>query len=53
MVDNKITGFAMLDENPARNIIESFMVAANASMARFLRARNSLCVRRIVRTPKR
>jgi exoribonuclease-2 len=53
VVDNKITGFAMLEENPARNIIESFMVAANASMARFLRARNSLCVRRIVRTPKR
>ncbi len=53
VVDNKITGFAMLEENPARNIIESFMVAANAAMARFLRARNSLCVRRIVRTPKR
>jgi VacB/RNase II family 3'-5' exoribonuclease len=53
VVDNKITGFAMLQENPARNIIESFMVAANVAMARFLRDRNSLCVRRIVRTPKR
>lgn len=53
VVNNKITGFAMLEENPARNIIESFMVAANVAMARYLRARNSLCVRRIVRTPKR
>jgi len=53
VVNNEITGFAMLDDNPARNIIESFMVAANTSMARYLRARNSLCVRRIVRTPKR
>jgi VacB/RNase II family 3'-5' exoribonuclease len=53
VVGNQITGFAMLEENPARNIIESFMVAANESMARFLRARKSLCVRRIVRTPKR
>jgi exoribonuclease-2 len=53
VVNNHITGFAMLDQNPARDIIESFMVAANVAMARFLRARNSLCVRRIVRTPKR
>jgi exoribonuclease-2 len=53
VVENEVTGFAMVEENEARNIIESFMVAANAAMARFLRARNSLCVRRIVRTPKR
>jgi len=53
VVNNKISGFAMLEDNPARNIIESFMVAANVAMARYLRAKNSLCVRRIVRTPKR
>jgi len=53
VVNNSITGFAMLEQNPARDIIESFMVAANAAMARFLRARKSLCMRRIVRTPKR
>lgn len=40
-------------ENPARDIIESFMVAANVSIARFLRARQSPCLRRVVRTPKR
>jgi VacB/RNase II family 3'-5' exoribonuclease len=53
LVNNQVTGFAMLKDNAARNIIESFMVAANVAMARFLRAKNSLCVRRIVRTPKR
>ncbi len=53
VVENKITGFAALEENAARNIIESFMVAANVAMARYLRAQNALSVRRIVRTPKR
>lgn len=53
VVDNNVHGFAMIEENPARDIIECFMVAANVAMARFLRERNSLCVRRIVRTPKR
>lgn len=40
-------------ENPARDIIESFMVAANVAMAQYLRAHNSPCIRRVVRTPKR
>jgi exoribonuclease-2 len=53
VVDNKITGFGIVEQNAARDIIECFMVAANVAMASFLRARNSLCVRRIVRTPKR
>src|SRR6266850_5636232 len=37
----------------ASDIIESFMVAANVSMARFLRQKRSLSIRRIVKTPKR
>ena len=53
LIDNEVKGFAMLQANPARDIIESFMVAANVAMARFLKSSNSLCVRRIVRTPKR
>jgi exoribonuclease-2 len=53
IVNNNVHGFAMLADNPARQIIESFMVAANVAMARFLRARHCLCIRRIVRTPKR
>ncbi|MGH9593678.1 MAG: ribonuclease catalytic domain-containing protein, partial [Bryobacteraceae bacterium] len=50
---NQLPRFETLEENPARDIIESFMVAANVAMAEFLRSRNSLCLRRIVRTPKR
>lgn len=53
VVNNTVTGFNKIDMNPARNIIESFMVAANEAMARYLRERKFLCVRRIVRTPKR
>lgn len=37
----------------AQDIIESFMVAANVAMARFLAEKSSLSIRRVVRTPKR
>ncbi|HZM05232.1 MAG TPA: RNB domain-containing ribonuclease [Candidatus Saccharimonadales bacterium] len=53
IVNNEIKRFENMQSNPARDIIENFMVAANEAMARFLRDRNSLCLRRIVRTPKR
>jgi exoribonuclease-2 len=51
--DNQVQNFAILQENSARDIIESFMIAANVAMARYLRAKNSPCLRRVVRTPKR
>lgn len=53
VADNQVKGFAIVQENPARDIIESFMIAANVAMAGFLRSRNTLCLRRVVRTPKR
>jgi VacB/RNase II family 3'-5' exoribonuclease len=53
VVNNAVRGFAITRDNPARDLIESFMVAANVAMAEFLRARNCLCLRRVVRTPKR
>jgi len=53
VVNNSIRGFAVIRDNPARDLIESFMVAANVAMAEFLRSRNCLCMRRVVRTPKR
>jgi exoribonuclease-2 len=53
VVNNNVSGFAFERENPARDIIENFMVAANVAMAGFLRARNAPCLRRVVRTPKR
>jgi VacB/RNase II family 3'-5' exoribonuclease len=39
--------------NVAEDIIESFMVAANVAMAEFLKEKGSLCLRRVVRTPRR
>ncbi len=53
IVNNNVQSFALVQESPARDIIESFMIAANVAMARFLRARNCPCLRRVVRTPKR
>jgi exoribonuclease R len=37
----------------AEDIIESFMVAANVAMARYLKEKGSLSIRRVVRTPRR
>jgi len=53
VVDDQVRELAIMRDNPARDIIESFMIAANVSMARYLRGRNSPCLRRVVRTPKR
>jgi exoribonuclease-2 len=53
IVNNSVHGFEAVGQSAARDIIESFMIAANVSMAQFLRERNFLCLRRIVRTPKR
>ena len=39
--------------NVADDIIESFMVAANVAMARYLKEKGSLSIRRVVRTPRR
>jgi exoribonuclease-2 len=53
IVNDSVRGFDVIELTPARDIIESFMVAANVAMAQFLRARNLPALRRIVRTPKR
>jgi exoribonuclease II len=39
--------------NAAKDIIESLMVAANVAMARYLKERHSLSIRRVVRRPRR
>jgi exoribonuclease-2 len=39
--------------NPAKDLIEDFMIAANTATAQFLAARNSPAIRRVVREPKR
>lgn len=53
VVNNEVKGFESVEENPARDIIESFMVGANVSMARHLRENHCLALRRVVRTPRR
>jgi VacB/RNase II family 3'-5' exoribonuclease len=53
VVNNEVHGFEAVQQNPARDIIEAFMVAANVAMARHLRARGCLAIRRVVRTPRR
>lgn len=53
IVNNHVKGMEEVDHNGARDLIESFMVAANVTVARFLRERGSMSVRRVVREPKR
>jgi len=53
VVNNTVHGFAFTRDNPARDLIESFMIAANVAMAEFLCGGSRLCLRRVVRTPKR
>ncbi len=53
IVNNHVKGMEAVDHNGARDIIESLMVAANVTVARFLRERGSMAVRRVVREPKR
>jgi len=41
------------EKNRAKELIEDFMIAANGVTARFLSAKKSASIRRVVRTPKR
>lgn len=47
----RITDLAVVERNSARDLIESFMVAANGAMAEFLDARRVVSLRRVVTTP--
>jgi VacB/RNase II family 3'-5' exoribonuclease len=53
MADGKVVDIIVTDQNPARDLIENFMVAANSAMARFLDQHGSISIRRIVKSPKR
>jgi exoribonuclease-2 len=52
-VDGKVVDISLTEDNPARDLIENFMVAANMAMARFLDTHGTFSMRRIVKTPKR
>jgi VacB/RNase II family 3'-5' exoribonuclease len=53
VIDNlgEIIDLAVDEENSARDLIESFMVAANGCMAEFLDRKGITSLRRVVRTP--
>jgi VacB/RNase II family 3'-5' exoribonuclease len=50
---NEVKGLRTETPNRARDMIESFMVAANGVTARFLTAHGWASIRRVVRAPKR
>jgi exoribonuclease II len=49
----EVKDLTVRQHNVAEDIIESFMVAANVAMARFLKEKGSVSIRRIVKTPRR
>ena len=54
VVENgEVKDLVVSHHNAAEDIIESFMVAANTTIARHLKEKRSLSIRRVVRTPKR
>ena len=53
VVDGRVTGIAVPRKNPARLIIENFMVSANMVMAQFLQGRGIAAIGRVVREPQR
>jgi len=50
--NNQATDLSRVERNGARDLIENFMIAANVSMAGFLRSKGALSIRRVVETPK-
>lgn len=49
----KVIDLAVTEQNPARELIENFMIAVNCSMTKFLCSKGITCIRRVVREPKR
>ncbi len=53
IANGQLKGLSFLHHTVADNVIEEFMVAANVAMAQYLKEKGALCVRRVVRVPKR
>jgi exoribonuclease-2 len=53
VVDGKVQEIKSVVHNRAADLIEEFMIAANETMARTLRATKRSCIRRVVRSPER
>jgi exoribonuclease-2 len=50
---DQVVDLVRQERNPATDLIEDFMIAANGVVARLLSARGVASIRRVVRTPKR
>ena len=50
---DQIRSLEIEEKNRAKELIEDFMIAANGVVARYLSAKKSPSIRRVVRTPKR
>jgi exoribonuclease-2 len=53
VVGGRVVDLAVPQRNPARELIEDFMIAANRSAAMILLERGSMSIRRVVREPQR
>jgi exoribonuclease-2 len=51
--DGKVKALSLREHNTAEDIIESFMVAANVAIAKYLRDKQRPSIRRVVKTPRR
>jgi exoribonuclease-2 len=50
---DQVVGLTRQQKNPATELIEDFMIAANGVVARFFESKRVASIRRVVRTPKR
>jgi exoribonuclease-2 len=51
--DGKVQAIKSSERNRATDLIEDFMIAANETMARTLKAAKRSCIRRVVKSPER
>ena len=51
--EGEVVDLVVKKKNPARYIIENFMIAANGTMVKFLENKGSPYIQRVVRTPER
>ena len=52
-LNGQILDLAVVEDNPARDLIENFMVSGNMAVSHFLEGKQIPSIRRIVKTPER
>jgi len=52
-VNGQVLDLEVVEDNPARDLIENFMIAGNVAVSHFLDSKQIPSIRRIVRTPER